>query len=157
MIWDKRMLRDVPQLNTASLPDLIFTVLFFFMVVTHMRQTTLRVEFKMPQGTELARLTKKTAVSYIYVGKPQKQVAGAKEEATAEGYCVQIHDRIVSTNEVANLIAAERKRMSDEDRPRQMVSLQADCNAPMWLITDIKQALRKANVRRINYSADEKK
>ena len=43
MIWDKRMLRDVPQLNTASLPDLIFTVLFFFMVVTHMRQTTLRV------------------------------------------------------------------------------------------------------------------
>ena len=151
MIWDKRMLRDVPQLNTASLPDLIFTVLFFFMVVTHMRQTTLRVEFKMPQGTELARLTKKTAVSYIYVGKPQKQVAGAKEEATAEGYCVQINDRIVSTNEVANLIAAERKRMSDEDRPRQMVSLQADCNAPMWLITDIKQALRKANVRRINY------
>ena len=111
----------------------------------------------MPQGTELARLTKKTAVSYIYVGKPQKQVAGAKEEATAEGYCVQINDRIVSTNEVANLIAAERKRLSDEDRPRQMVSLQADCNAPMWLITDIKQALRKANVRRINYSADEKK
>ena len=157
MIWDKRMLRDVPQLNTASLPDLIFTVLFFFMVVTHMRQTTLRVEFKMPQGTELARLTKKTAVSYIYVGKPQKQVAGAKEEATAEGYRVPIHDRIVSTNEVANLIAAERKRLSDEDRPRQRVSLQADCNAPMWLITDIKQALRKANVRRINYSADEKK
>ena len=70
---------------------------------------------------------------------------------------MEINDRSVSTNEVASLIAAERKRLSDEDRPRQMVSLQADCNAPMWLITDIKQALRKANVRRINYSADEKK
>ena len=63
MIFGNRNSRQMPQLNTASLPDLIFTVLFFFMVVTHMRTVTLKVSFRVPQG-----LTKKTAVSYVYIG-----------------------------------------------------------------------------------------
>ena len=70
MIFGNRDRRQMPQLNTASLPDLIFTVLFFFMVVTHMRTVTLKVSFRVPQGTELTRLTKKTAVSYVYIGRP---------------------------------------------------------------------------------------
>ena len=68
--------RSVPTLNTSSLPDLIFTVLFFFMVVTHMRQVTLKVRFRVPQGTELTRLTKKSAVSYVYIGRPSEAVPG---------------------------------------------------------------------------------
>ena len=70
MIFDNRNRRQMPQLNTASLPDLIFTVLFFFMVVTHMRTVALKVEFRVPQGTELTRLTKKTAVSYVVPTTP---------------------------------------------------------------------------------------
>ena len=69
MIFRNRSQRSMPQLNTSSLPDLIFTVLFFFMVVTHMRKTTIKVEYRVPQGTELTRLVKKSAVSYIYIGK----------------------------------------------------------------------------------------
>lgn len=63
---------SVPELNTSSLPDLIFSVLFFFMIVTHMRQVTLKVECRMPEGKNLTRLTKKSAVSRIYIGKPTK-------------------------------------------------------------------------------------
>ena len=59
---------EMPGLNTSSLPDLIFTVLFFFMIVTHMRQVTLKVDYRAPQGKQLTRLTKKSAVSYIYIG-----------------------------------------------------------------------------------------
>lgn len=159
MIFDNRVRRSVPQLNTASLPDLIFTVLFFFMVVTHMRQTTIKVEFRMPQGTQLTRLTKKSTVSYIYIGKVKHSAvtAAASGSATTKGYYLQLNDRIATTEEVAKFISAERQRMLSEDHQRQTVSLKADCNAPMGLITDLKQALRKANVRRINYSADEKK
>ena len=43
MIFRNRSQRSMPQLNTSSLPDLIFTVLFFFMVVTHMRKTTIKI------------------------------------------------------------------------------------------------------------------
>ena len=60
----------MPALNTSSLPDLIFTLLFFFMIVTTMREVTLKVEFKVPQGTELEKLEKKSLVTFIYVGKP---------------------------------------------------------------------------------------
>ena len=63
----QRIDRSVPTLNTSSLPDLIFTVLFFFMVVTHMRQVTLKVRFRVPQGTELTRLTKKSEIGRAHV------------------------------------------------------------------------------------------
>ena len=83
MIFGNCDRRQMPQLNTASLPDLIFTVLFFFMVVTHMRTVTLKVSFRVPQGTELTRLTKKTAVSYVYIGRP---AAAPVQGKAASGY-----------------------------------------------------------------------
>ncbi len=140
--------REVPMLNTASLPDLIFTVLFFFMVVTHMRKVTLKVKYTVPQGTELTRLTKKSAVTYIYIGCPVGIKGGV-----CDGGCVQINDKIVSPDDVTDYISAERERMSPDDRARMTVSIKADRNTPMWLVTQVKMALRKADVRRISYSA----
>lgn len=154
MTFNNRQRHSVPTLNTSSLPDLIFTVLFFFMVVTHMRKTTVKVQYRVPQGTELTRLTKKSSVSYIYIGKvphPTQQNNGTYGE-----YCVQLNDKLATPDDVADYIADERRRMSADDRTRQTVSLKADRKAPMGLITEVKQALRKANVRRISYSADQK-
>ena len=68
--FNKTGKRGMPALNTSSLPDLIFTLLFFFMIVTTMREVTLKVEFKVPQATELEKLEKKSLVTFIYVGKP---------------------------------------------------------------------------------------
>ncbi len=141
MILRNRAGRTVPVLNTASLPDLIFTVLFFFMVATHMRTVTLKVKYTVPQGTEVTRLTRKSAVTYIYIGRK------------GDAYCVQMNDRIVPTAEIASLLAAEKQRMQDDDRQRMTVSVKADHNAPMRLVTEVKIALRSANVRKISYSA----
>ena len=71
----KQTARQVPGLNTSSLPDLIFTVLFFFMIVTHMRKVTLKVKYQTPAGTELRNLTKKSTVSYIYRCSHQRKYA----------------------------------------------------------------------------------
>ena len=156
MITSHNSRRAVPQLNTASLPDLIFTVLFFFMVVTHMRKVTLKVRYRVPQGTELTRLTKKSAVSYIYIGQPTSATANNTAATTYGGKCIQINDRIATTDEITDFMIGERHRMSAEDRQQQMVSVKADRNTPMGFITDVKQALRKANVRKISYSAEQK-
>ena len=142
MILRNRAGRTVPVLNTASLPDLIFTVLFFFMVATHMRTVTLKVKYTVPQGTEVTRLTRKSAVTYIYIGRK------------GDAYCVQMNDRIVPTAEIASLLAAEKQRMQDDDRQRMTVSVKADRNAPMRLVTEVNIALRRANVRKISYSAE---
>lgn len=150
MISFRRKRHEVPALNTSSLPDLIFTVLFFFMIVTHMRQVTVKVRYQVPQGKELTRLTKKSAVTYVYVGKPVSANSSLVDSA-----CVQLNDKVVDVAEITDYISAERNRMSAEDKDLMTVSVKADRNTKMGVITDVKQALRQAKVLRINYSATE--
>lgn len=142
---------EVPGLNTSSLPDLIFSVLFFFMIVTHMRQVTLKVECRVPQGKNLTRLTKKSAVSYIYIGKPTKNLKGKYGDGTQ----IQLNDKFATAPEVMDYVTAEKKRMSPEDQRLMTVSIKADRDTKMGVITDVKQALRQAKALRINYSAQE--
>lgn len=150
MILQNRRRRSVPILNTSSLPDLIFTVLFFFMVGTHMRKVTLKVKYTVPQGTQLTRLTKKSAVSYIYIGRP----IGQNGAPTAAESRIQINDKYVSAADIAGYMAAEKKRMSPEDRLRMTVSVKADKGTRMALINQVKMALRRAGVGKISYSAE---
>ena len=141
----------MPGLNTASLPDLIFTVLFFFMIVTHMRKATLKVKYREPQGTELTRLTKKSTVTYIYIGKPLGQ--------RGDSGCtvIQMNDKLVTPADIVDYMSAERSRMAPEDLQLMTVSLKADRGTKMELITEVKQALRKAKALNISYSATEEK
>ena len=133
--FNKTGKREMPALNTSSLPDLIFTLLFFFMIVTTMREVTLKVEFKVPQATELEKLEKKSLVTFIYVGKP-----------TAEF-------RKKLGNEIQDYIIGERASMKEEDQPQMTVSLKVDQDTKMGIVTDIKEALRKAYALKLNYSA----
>ena len=139
----KRRNHSVPGLNTASLPDLIFTVLFFFMIVTHMKENQMKVKYQVPQGTKLERLAKKSTVSHIYIGKPYK---GGGDNA------VQVNDKIVDAADVEDFIAAERKRMAPDDAKNMTVSIKADKKADMGVVTDVKQSLRRANALKILYS-----
>lgn len=148
---------EMPGLNTSSLPDLIFTVLFFFMIVTHMRQVTLKVDCRAPQGKQLTRLTKKSAVSYIYIGKPVQALPGVSNvETDSSGVCVQLNDKLATPAEVMDYVLAEKRRMSAEDQRQMTVSIRADRQVPMGVVMDVKQALRQAKVLRVNYSAVEK-
>lgn len=141
----RRASHQVPGLNTAALPDLIFTVLFFFMIVTHMRKVELKVKYQVPAGTELSRLTKKSTVTYIYIGRG---MGGSDTKMR-----VQLNDKLSEVSDIVDYIVEERKRMSPEDVGKMTVSIKADRQADMGLITDVKQALRQANALRINYSA----
>lgn len=141
----RRASHQVPGLNTAALPDLIFTVLFFFMIVTHMRKVELKVKYQVPAGTELSRLTKKSTVTYIYIGRGE----GGSDAKMR----VQLNDKLSEVSDIVDYIVEERKRMSPEDMGKMTVSIKADRQADMGLITDVKQALRQANALRINYSA----
>ena len=147
--------RTVPALNVASLPDLIFTVLFFFMIVTHMRDVDPKVQYTVPQGTELAKEVNKSGLVYIFIGKP----VDAQGRVIADEPRIQMGDRYVTVDEIGAEIEKERSRMSEEDRQRLTVSIRADRDTEMGLINDVKQALRKAGALNINYSAtkEEKK
>ncbi len=139
----------MPELNTSSLPDLIFTMLFFFMIVTTMREVTLKVEFKIPAGTELEKLEKKSLVSFIYVGRPTAEL---RKKMGSESR-IQLNDKFADVSEVMEYVHQERANMSEVDQPFMRVSLKVDKDTKMGIVTDIKQALRKAYALKINYSA----
>ena len=139
--------REMPELNTSSLPDLIFSILFFFMIVTSMREVELKVQFSVPSGTELEKLEKKSAVSFIYVGPPALHLRAAMGSGTR----IQLNDRFAEPAEVMDFIAEERTHMTDQ--AAQVVSLKIDQRTQMGIVTDIKQVLRKSWALRINYSA----
>lgn len=152
MSFFRRTRREVPMLNTASLPDLIFTVLFFFITVTHMRQVTLKVKYRVPEGTELTRLVKKSAVTHIYIGKPTDEMSRVVGNET----CVQVNDKYADMDQVTDYVAGERNRMSPEDAQAMSVSVKADRETEMGVIADVRQALRRAGALRVNYSATQK-
>ncbi|MBR6699211.1 MAG: biopolymer transporter ExbD [Bacteroidaceae bacterium] len=145
--FKKKESREMPEMNTSSLPDLIFTILFFFMIVTTMREVTLQVKFTTPQGTELEKLEKKSAVSYIYVGPP----TDALRAQMGSGTRIQLNDRYAEPREVMDFVAQERQGMANQ--AEQVISIKADSKTQMGIITDIKEVLRKSWALRINYSA----
>ena len=165
MIRRNRRLREVPMLNTASLPDLIFTVLFFFMIVTHMRTTTSKVQYALPQGTELKRLVKKSAVTYIYIGRAMPETTretstvaspntSSASSMDVSAYKVQLNNRVGTIGEVASFVANEKKRMNPDDQVKMTVSIKADRSTPMYVINAVKRAVRAGGATRINYSAE---
>ena len=146
MAW-KKSTREMPEMNTSSLPDLIFTILFFFMIVTTMREVTLKVKFVVPAGTELEKLEKKSAVSFIYVGPPTDQLRAQFGSTTR----IQLNDRYAEPSEVMDFIYQERQSMSDQTA--QVVSIKADQKTQMGYITDIKEVLRRSWALKVNYSS----
>ena len=114
-----------------------------------MREVTLKVEFKVPQATELEKLEKKSLVTYIYVGKP---TAEFRKQLGAESR-IQLNDAFAETADIQDYIIGERASMSESDLPLMTVSLKVDQDTKMGIVTDIKEALRKAYALKINYSA----
>lgn len=138
--------RKVEEVNTASLPDIIFMLLFFFMVTTVMRENELLVSVSAPKADQVKKLENKSLVSYIFVGKPQN----SKSFGTLPR--IQLNDAFAEPEEIRDFIAGEREKLDETDRPKMTVSIKADRHVEMGVITDVKQELRKASALKINYS-----
>ena len=150
--FQKKGKAEMPELNTSSLPDLIFSILFFFMIVTSMREQEVKVQVELPSGTELTKLERKSAITNIYIGTPMNN-----KESQEAG--IQLNDRQLSRREVNNLksyIVEEKERLGNK-AAKMKVALKIDNNIDMGLLSDVKMQLRKAYALQIVYSANEAK
>lgn len=144
----KRRNRTVPGLNTASLPDLIFSVLFFFIIVTHMRQEEVKVKYRVPEGRELTKLAKKSAVTHVYIGR----LAGSSTDSCR----IQVDDKIVNLDQLVDYLAEKRNQLSPEDVQQMTVAIAADRNADMQTVMNVKQALRRAGTLKVSFVGTKK-
>ena len=151
LIRGDRRHRGVPSLNVASMPDLIFTVLFFFMIVTHMRSDEVKVRLEVPAGAEVKKLVGHPAIINIYIGRQGDRETGRQDDT----WLVQLNGDIVRPQDIPARISEIRSKLSPENVERLTVSFRADRKAPMGLVSDVKQALQQSYALKINYSATE--
>ena len=143
--------KELPAISTASLPDVIFMILFFFMVSTTMREEEVLVKYQLPEATEVQKLEKKNLVSYINIGVPVTHMQARYGTAPQ----IQLNDSYKTAKDIGDFIAAEREQLSESDRAFMTVSIKADRYTKMGIITDVKQELRRANALKISYASRE--
>ena len=120
---------DIP---TASMPDIIFMLLIFFMVTTVLREYS-GLDVELPKAKRIQKLKSKRHTAHIWVSK-QGQIS--------------IEDKLVRSSNVRHIMYTKRAA-----GPRLTVSIKADKAARMGLISDIHTELRKADALMLNYSS----
>lgn len=148
-VMKKKGNKGLPPISTASLPDVIFMILFFFMVSTTMREQELMVRYKLPEATEVQKLEKKSLASYIHIGQPAINLQAKFGTAPR----IQLNDSYKTAKDIGDFVAAERDKLSEMDRAGMTIVLKADAMTKMGIITDVKQELRRANALKISYAS----
>lgn len=140
-----------PEISTASLPDIVFMLLFFFMTVTVMKNDTLIVANELPNATEIKKLEKKDRIITVYIGKPQEPF----DVMLGDEPKIQVNKKFVSIENFGSVMLSNINEKPEHLRPFITVSLKVDKSASMGLISDVKEELRKINALKINYTTYE--
>lgn len=141
--------KETPGLNMGSMSDIVFMLLFFFMVITTMRESSLFIQISVPHGSEVSKLEKKSLVSYINVGTPMPQW----ESKYGKEPVIQLNDQIADVTDIPQFVELERADRQEADRPNITTAIKADKNVRMGMISDIKQQLRESGAFKIFYNA----
>lgn len=147
--FSKKRGKADPAISTASLPDIIFMLLFFFMVVTVLRDAELKVRVVTPYASELTKLEEKSLVNYLYIGRPTKQYQatyGTKPR-------LQLGDKFSEVRDIPLFLEKHKVKVPEAKRPRITSSLRVDGEVTMGVVQDVKTQLRKSGQLRVNYSA----
>jgi biopolymer transport protein ExbD len=142
--FERSSSKDEPGISTASLPDIIFMLLIFFMVTTVLRDTQIKVRTQLPQAEALTKIDQKRLISYVYIGPRKGQ--GNKVGETA----IQIDDALIENTDAIRQIMYNKK----QEQPKLIVSLKVDSDSKMSVVNDVQQELREAGTLRINYSSN---
>ena len=146
--YKKEGKKSVPEMNMASMSDIVFMFLFFFMVITTMRESSLFVKTQMPAATEIQKLEKKSLVSNINIGPPLPTfIAKLGPEPR-----IQLNDQFAEPGDIVEFVETEKQSRNEEDRNVITWSLRVDETVKMGVVTDVKQQLRKASAFKVNYS-----
>ena len=141
--------KEMPAITSSSLSDIVFMLLFFFMVTTQMRETENKVSVKVPEASEVVKLERKDLNSYINIGTPIR----ALQAQYGTEPRIQLNDSFKTTTDIRDFIAAERDSKSEADRQFMTVSIRADQDVRMGIVSDVKQELRRCSALKIMYSA----
>lgn len=139
--------QDIP---TSSMPDVVFMLLFFFMVTTQLRETNINVKQILPEATQLKKLARKSLVAYLYIGEPKKIEEWGKEAK------IQVNDVFIAPKDIIQWVNQEKSKLNEFERDLMTVSMKVDVDTKRGIIADVETELRRANARLVLYSTRQK-
>jgi biopolymer transport protein ExbD len=139
--------QDIP---TAALPDIIFMLLFFFMVTTVLRESTIMVKQSIPKATQLRKLEQKKLVSYMYVGKPNDTEKFGSEPK------IQANDAFIEIEGIIQFIEEEKSKLAEHEKDQITISIKVDDETKMGIVADIQEKMRDVNARKLMYAASKR-
>ncbi len=146
----KKTQKGLPPISTASLPDIVFMLIFFFMVVTVIKEVNYKVDIKLPKASEISKLDKQDLINYIYVGKPNKNNMKVYGTQTR----IQLDDSFAEVHQIKEYITAKVENLDEEKKKKMTTSLKIDIATKMGIVTAIKHELRKMNALKISYATN---
>jgi biopolymer transport protein ExbD len=138
------------EIPTSSMPDVVFMLLFFFMVTTEMRKSTIQVKQNSPRAAQLRKLERKTLVSNLYIGQPTKPEYGTEEK-------IQANDAFITTDDIIRWVNEEKSKLDESEREQITIAIKGDKEAKRGIIADVETELRKGNARKVLYTAADTK
>lgn len=138
------------EIPTSSMPDVVFMLLFFFMVTTELRKTSIEVYQRIPEATQLRKLQRKTLVTNLYVGAPKKEEQYGKEPK------IQANDAFIEPSEIIQWVNSEKDKLPENERDQLTIAMKVDNEAKRGILADIETELRKGNARKVLYTTREK-
>ncbi|MBL6618952.1 MAG: biopolymer transporter ExbD [Flavobacteriales bacterium] len=142
----KKKKRETGAISTASLPDIVFMLLFFFMVATVLRTEEEMVRVVRPEASEIYKIEKKHLIRYINIGPPQDKRYGTEP-------VIQLNDQFADVAQIRDWVENERLTLAEAEQTKMWVSMKVDQDTKMGVVTDVKQELRKASALKVLYSA----
>ena len=134
------------KLLKATLPGIIFMLLFFLLVPAVMPVTGMKVGYDISELQQLVKLDRSDPVIHIHIKKPKPTTLGRVPVIQADGSNVKLED-------IGDLIEKVRANMDEAERGKLSVSFKIDEEIQMGMVLDILSELRKANVRKVNYES----
>lgn len=145
--FTKKKSGELPPISTASLPDIVFMLLFFFMTVTEMKNSDLMVQNKVPSADQVQKLDKKDPVVYIFAGKPLPKY----QDKYGSNAKIQINDKFADVSEIAPFVLQYRDGIREELRDIFITALKVDAETNMGLVSDIRERLQDVNALKLTY------
>lgn len=142
----KKKANTKQEIPTSALPDIIFMLLFFFMVTTVLREVTINVKQRIPDASQLRKLERKSLVSYLYIGEPKKTSQWGTEPR------IQANDVFIEPKDVLLWVNQEKDKLNEVERDQITIAMKVDKEAKRGLVSDVEFQLRKASARKLLYT-----
>ena len=134
--------RKMPEVSAASLPDIVFMLLFFFMVSTVMQDEKPKVKVLRPTAQEVEKIEERDLCATILVGYTDDNNVPQ----------IQADDQMIEVNQVGRFIQEKRSNLPESLSPKFITIIKADKDLPMEIITQIKEELKKVQAFKIQYA-----